>query len=157
MGNNSSTYVDEDIMNILKNKNPKSYFYPLTGKQSNNLFILYDKVLCKVVKSLEKNNDFIILRRRAKIIHLHSIGYSKGEIIAFLFDKGTKPFIIFEYNNPNFNKSIKLLKDSLNKKYEEVESKPLIDNNFIITTLYIPDELSCREYFWATDVFVEQI
>jgi hypothetical protein len=139
------------IENIMDNK------LVLSNEQSFLLFNKYLQIGTEVNSQLEKDKKssqiVTFVLEKHLLYDSHTIGYYKGDIYAFRLDKGSRrrPFILFEYNNINYNSSRQIIEtfiqcSKLDKKmmeYEEEESEPLLTSLKIITIS--PFECRCSD------------
>jgi hypothetical protein len=111
--------VDKKLVNdILIQGRTNTIIYPLTDSQSNEIRSLFN--------SIRHQEDLPTTRRICgkRVTQYSTIGYYKGDIIAFRFQKSKHPFIFFEYKNENYRSWTELIKRSYQKKkrgvYEEI-------------------------------------
>lgn len=95
------------------------YSFPLNSEQSIELFTQYNDAVQTATKfrkeCIDKREESPYItahQQNSHVIDIKSIGYFRGEIIAFRFENCDVPYIIFEYENKNFTLSIYLLRES---------------------------------------------
>ena len=150
MGNISN--IDQKIINdIIQSDNKSTFFCPLTINQCNNIFKQYN-YLCS-----NENNMKKIINKNSNILNYDKIGTYNGDIIAFNFENNKKPFILFEFNNKNFQSSHEIIirsysvKNNNNRsKYNDYSSMRI--NCLKITTIYIDDNDFCKEFYFVINV-----
>lgn len=144
MGN--SQRVDKELIKECWDKE-YNLKYPLTGKQSQALFELYDGVL-------HHNKKYTHTRKITQNIqHLCSIGYYEGEIIAFGFQGTKKPFIIFKCDNDHYKESYRVLKKSYEKSNRNNKGYEQIPSELSITVIRIHGVVDqCKDFQWVVKV-----
>jgi hypothetical protein len=123
MGNFQS--VDMELVNdILISGQTNTIFYPLTDTQSFEIRNIFNLIRHK------QDASYLSIRYCESVKQISTIGNYKGDIVAFRFQQSKKPFIFFEYKNPNFQKWTQIINRSFNKKkkddYDEVPNQMFI-------------------------------
>lgn len=145
VNDNQTEYSDQAlefaILDALDNN------YLLSFSQSQELFNKYYKVLSEVISILkiqQKCDKVVTYESQSLLFQFQSIGNHAGSMYAFRFDNSIKPWILFEYHNPNFVSSYRGLLNffkfsererSRRKKKERQEDEPLLSYYLSITTI----------------------
>lgn len=153
MGNDTTPpKVDREIISsILNNDNKPNR---LSVNQVYELFRQYNKIYHVVLKTLYLPICPHIISMRqciSDIEKVKTIGYYRGDIVAFSVHGSPLPYIIFECNNLNFQHSIKLIKP---KNKQRVDGYACInnENTIVLTLLYVVEDYSYSQYYWVHNI-----
>ena len=158
----NSNINKNDIIDILKN----DFKLPLSENQSTILYNKYIYIYNFLIDDLTKKDDreankfsqyLTTTIYTGYLKYFKYIGeYNKKQVASFMFRKHeNKVFIMFEYNNINFN-SIKLIEESFMKNKDENDNeidRKLIKKNLYITTIILSSKNDIdEEYEWVINV-----
>jgi hypothetical protein len=140
--------LDRDsIEHVLKYGNPNKPYLPLTDTQSKELY--------RWRTSTINNKDTKFCQETiSNELHLKSIGYFKGSIIAFSFTGIDRPFIMAQYDNQAYNNSLKALLSHKRKSNKPIHSEELEVYYF---SLVDDDFYWVTEVLWKKDCYIHDI
>lgn len=151
MGNIS--HIDQKIINdIIQSDNKSTFFHPLTINQCENIYKQYN-YLCSNENNMKKT-----IYKNSNIINYDKIGVYNGSIIAFNFENNKKPYILFEFNNKNFQSSHDIITKSYSIKYNNNNKSKYNDYSSMrisclkITIIYIDNHDFNKEFYFVINV-----